>query len=155
MKINNSFKNKYKTLLQISSAMFVTIDGQYLLQLRDDKDGLPLRNHWAFFGGEVEKDEKPEDTLIREIHEELTFHINKFTWFHEAIYVFPKNKHRITKKIYYKVNIDVDEVSSMIQTEGSDMRLMNLSEILLLPNISPWDLSVIVMHEREIILFSK
>jgi 8-oxo-dGTP pyrophosphatase MutT (NUDIX family) len=139
--------------IQISSAMFVTSDGRYLLQLRDDKLGLPLRNHWAFFGGEVEKDENPQVTLVREVFEELTYKVNNFSWFHEAIYVLPRHKHRITKKVYYMVKIDSKEINSMIQNEGADMRLMLPSEILLLPNIAPWDLSVILMHERELLLF--
>ena len=47
------------------SAVIYTQDGRYLMQLRDDKPGLPLRDHWAFFGGEVDYGEAPGDAIIR------------------------------------------------------------------------------------------
>ena len=59
--------------LFIVSAVIYTADGRYLMQLRDDKPGLPLRDHWAFFGGEVDPGEAPENAIIREVQEELTY----------------------------------------------------------------------------------
>ena len=45
--------------------------GRILLQLRDDKPGLPEPGRWGLFGGMVEEGEAPEAALARELLEEL------------------------------------------------------------------------------------
>jgi len=150
----NSYSQKEKLDIYISSALLVTSDGRYLMQLRDNKQGLSLRNHWAFFGGEVEEGEDSQGALEREIFEELTYKIKKSVWFHEAIYILPQHRHRITRKAYYIVPIEFGEIKSMVQKEGAGMKLMMLSEMLQLPNIAPWDLSVAILHQREKIIFN-
>lgn len=142
-----------KPELCIASAMLVTSDGRYLLQLRDNKQGLPLKNHWAFFGGEVEEGEDYQRALEREIFEELTYKIKRSYLFHEAIYAFPNHIHKATRKAYFMVPIEADEVLTMVQKEGAAMKLMLPSDMLLLQNIAPWDLSVVLMHQRKKMIF--
>ena len=137
----------------IAAALLVTSDGRYLFQLRDDKPGLPLRNHWALFGGEVEKGEDGRAAIIREIEEELTYKARECTWFHEAIYVLPRHHRRVVRKAFFVIPVTPEEVGTMIQCEGADKRLMTLAELLTLPNIAPWDLSVVLLHQRERIIF--
>jgi 8-oxo-dGTP pyrophosphatase MutT (NUDIX family) len=137
----------------IAGALLVATDGRYLLQLRDDKPGLPLRNHWAFFGGEVEPGEDGRSAILREVEEELTYRARECTWYHEAIYVLPRHHRRIVRKAYYLMPIRPEEVGAMVQREGADMRLMTISDLLALPNIAPWDLSVALLHARERTVF--
>lgn len=137
----------------IAAALMVTSDERYLLQLRDDKPGLPLRNHWALFGGEVESGEDGRKAILREIKEELTYRARECTWFHEAIYILPRHHRRIVRKAYYVIPIRPEEVKTMVQCEGADKRLMTLTELFALPNIAPWDLSVMMLYARERELF--
>lgn len=48
-------------------------DGKFLMQLRDDKLGIPYPGHWGLFGGHLEPGESPEAGLKREILEEIEY----------------------------------------------------------------------------------
>jgi len=139
--------------LFIVSAVIHTTDARYLMQLRDDKPGLPLRDHWAFFGGEVGSGEAPSHAVLREVEEELSYQPNNCSWFHEAVYVLPRHHKRIVRKAYYAIQIEPKEVASMVQCEGADLRLMPVAEILSLQKVAPWDVSVVLLHAREDIIF--
>ena len=147
-----SFKNLVQTIV---SCIFFTHDGKYLLQLRDDKNGLPLRNHWALFGGEVEEYENEYLAIKREMHEELKFDSFDYQWFHEAIYAFPDHHIGIVRKIYFTILITNLDFINMELCEGEEKRLFNTKEILLLEKISPWDISAILLHARKNIIFPK
>jgi 8-oxo-dGTP pyrophosphatase MutT (NUDIX family) len=127
--------------------------GRYLLQLRDDKPGLPLRDHWAFFGGHVDPGESGEAALMRELYEELRYRPRAFRWYFESLAVLPRRKARVVRKIFYLVPITAAEVGSMVQGEGADMRLFTMPELLALPNIAPHDLAVIMTHAREHMIY--
>ena len=139
--------------LFIVSAVLHTKDGQYLLQLRDDKPGLPLRDHWAFFGGEVEPGEAADDAVIREVEEELRYSPNNCSWFHEAIYVLPLHHRNVVRKAYYLIQIEREEIESMVLCEGTDLKLMSVTEILALERVAPWDIAVVLLHAREDIIY--
>lgn len=150
--LDKSFKNLEQT---IASCIFYTHDGKYLLQLRDDKNGLPLRNHWALFGGEVEENESEYQAIKREMLEELKFDSIDYRWFHEAVYAFPDHHIGIVRKIYFDIPITDLDFFNMELCEGSEKRLFNTKEILLLDKISPWDISAILLHARKNIIFPK
>lgn len=133
----------------IAAAVLHASDGRYLFQLRDDKEGLPLRDHWALFGGAVEPGEDGRDAALREIHEELDYRARHCIWFHEAFYVLPRVKNRVVRKAYYLMNIEAGDVAGMTLGEGSDLKLMSLDELIVLPNIAPWDLAVVMLHARQ------
>ncbi len=133
----------------IAAAILHATDGRYLFQLRDDKPNLPLRNHWALFGGGVDAGEDGRAAVLREIREELTYEARNCSWFHESIYVLPRTRNRVVRKAFYRIDIEADEVASMTLCEGADMWLMSLDELLRLPNVAPWDLAVVMMHARQ------
>lgn len=137
----------------IAAAILVSEDGRYLFQLRDDKPNLPLRNHWALFGGEVEPGEDGRAAILREVEEELTYTARECAWYHEAIYVLPRHHRRVVRKAFYRIPILSADLGTMVQREGADMRLMTLSELVALPNIAPWDLGVVMMYARENMIF--
>jgi 8-oxo-dGTP diphosphatase len=62
-------KSEVKPLLLVAACALVDADGRVLLAQRPE--GKPMAGLWEFPGGKVEAGETPEDTLIRELAEEL------------------------------------------------------------------------------------
>lgn len=137
----------------IAAAVLNSTDGRYLMQLRDNKPGLALRDHWALFGGAVEDGESGLEAVVREIREELTYELPNCKWFHEAVYVLPRVRKRVVRKAYYLTVFDASDVDRMILCEGAQLKLMSLEELLQLRNIAPWDLATVMLHAREAKLF--
>ena len=56
-------------LVLVAACALIDVDGRVLLAERPA--GKPMAGLWEFPGGKVEAGERPEDTLIRELKEEL------------------------------------------------------------------------------------
>jgi 8-oxo-dGTP diphosphatase len=56
-------------LVLVAACALIDADGRVLLAQRPD--GKPMAGLWEFPGGKIEQDERPEQTLIRELQEEL------------------------------------------------------------------------------------
>ena len=48
-------------------------EGRWLLQLRDDIDGIVYPGTWALFGGHIESGESPAQAVQRELTEEINW----------------------------------------------------------------------------------
>jgi 8-oxo-dGTP diphosphatase len=55
------------------SALLMDEQGRLVIQLRDDKPGLPFPNCWSTLGGRIEHGETPEQAIRRELIEEIEF----------------------------------------------------------------------------------
>ena len=64
-----------KQLIIVASVALINSDNQILIAQRPKEKH--LSGLWEFPGGKVEKDESPENTLIRELKEELNVNINQ------------------------------------------------------------------------------
>lgn len=62
-------------MVLVSACALVDADGRVLMAKRPE--GKPLAGLWEFPGGKVEAGEMPEDTLIRELREELGIEVAK------------------------------------------------------------------------------
>jgi 8-oxo-dGTP diphosphatase len=58
-----------RKLLLVAACALIDVDGRVLISQRPE--GKALAGLWEFPGGKLEPGERPEETLIRELHEEL------------------------------------------------------------------------------------
>lgn len=82
-----------KQIPQLQSAHAILLfDGQYILQLRDNKPNIAVPGQWTLFGGMLAKGETPLQSIQREIFEELSIQPKKFQclWFVDYIAEFEK-----------------------------------------------------------------
>ncbi|MEH6939712.1 8-oxo-dGTP diphosphatase MutT [Bacillus sp. JJ664] len=76
-----------KKKIRVVGAVIRNNQNQILCALRSTEMSLP--NLWEFPGGKIEKDEKPEDTLVREIKEELSCEIEVSELVEEVVHEYP------------------------------------------------------------------
>ena len=62
-------------IVLVAACALVDVDGRVLLAQRPE--GKSMAGLWEFPGGKVETGERPEETLIRELHEELGIEVNE------------------------------------------------------------------------------
>lgn len=62
-------EDRTKPIVLVAACALVDADGRLLIAQRPE--GKPMAGLWEFPGGKVEKGETPEETLIRELEEEL------------------------------------------------------------------------------------
>jgi 8-oxo-dGTP diphosphatase len=62
-------------LLLVAACALIDVEKRVLIAQRPA--GKPMAGLWEFPGGKVEKGETPEDTVIRELYEELGVTVNK------------------------------------------------------------------------------
>ncbi len=63
-----------------ASSILYNSDNEVLLQQRDNKPNLPFAGYWTLFGGQIEKDESPEDAIKRELIEEIALKPHLTYW---------------------------------------------------------------------------
>ncbi|MBM3262778.1 MAG: NUDIX domain-containing protein [candidate division Zixibacteria bacterium] len=59
----------------VVSALLVRPNGEILVHLRDDDPRIVFPNVWSLIGGHAEEGETPEQTLVREVEEEIGFRV--------------------------------------------------------------------------------
>ncbi len=70
-----------KTAPKIQSAHAVLIvDGNYILQLRDNKPTIAVPGQWSLFGGKIEVGETPLQAIKREVYEELSIEPAEYSY---------------------------------------------------------------------------
>lgn len=78
---------------EIQSAHAVlTLDGKYILQLRDNKSTIAAPGKWSLFGGRIKIGETPLQTIKREVHEELSIDPPEYSYLWFADYFSPFEK---------------------------------------------------------------
>ena len=73
-----------KSFIEVSQAL-IHFRGSYLMQLRDFKEGIESPGHWGFFAGHMRAGETSEQTICREIQEELCWQPESFVYLGELI----------------------------------------------------------------------
>ena len=106
---------------EVAIAM-IESDGRWLLQLRDDIEGILYPGLWALFGGHLDPGETPEVALRRELEEEINWAGSDLEpWF----------ELRDDKRVrhFFRGPLAVP-FESLTLLEGQDMVLAELDELL-------------------------
>ncbi len=96
-------------------------DNLWLLQLRDDVEGIIAPGCWGLFGGHLEAHETPEQGLRRELREEITLEAADLkpllTWRHD---------HRLLHVFIGPLSVPIEHLQLR---EGQDLTLAGLEQI--------------------------
>ena len=76
-------------MIEVSAAI-IKKDEKILIAQRGENKSEALK--WEFPGGKIEENETPEESLVREIKEELNIDIEVMDFFDENIYEYPTGK---------------------------------------------------------------
>ena len=101
----------------------IECDGRWLLQLRDDIEGILYPGQWALFGGHLDPGETPEVALRRELEEEINWAGSDLTPWFEL-----RDGQRI--RHFFRGPLAVP-FGSLTLLEGQDMVLAELDELLI------------------------
>lgn len=91
------------------------------MQLRNDIPGIIYPGHWGFFGGHLDPGESPEDAVIRELMEEISYTppaVSKFGCYSDE---------RVLRHVFHApLTVGLDE---LVLGEGMDMGLLTPEQI--------------------------
>jgi 8-oxo-dGTP pyrophosphatase MutT (NUDIX family) len=136
-----------------ASAALITVGGtHYLMQLRDQKSGIFFPGHWGLFGGAIDLGESPEQTLRRELKEELGLSVNSVQYFTEYAFDFSFCGYGNLIRRFFEVPIERHVVDQLNLREGETMRLFTAQEILTTPRVVPFDSFALWMHASRHVL---
>ena len=131
------------------AAILVLEDGRYIMQLRDSKPEIFYPDHWGCFGGAVNDGETPEQSLRRELHEELEFSVTEAREFTRFDFDFGRLGQNKVYRIYYEVPVSTTAFSRLVLHEGSQFRAFSAAEILSQTRVTPYDAFAIWLHYRQ------
>jgi len=129
--------------------ILVGADQHYLMQLRDQKAGIFYPGHWGVFGGAIDKGETPDETLRRELEEELGLAVKSMRYFTEFSFDFSFcGLGRLTRR-YFEVPVEFAALSELILGEGAALRVFSARDLLTGPRVVPFDAFAIWMHAAQ------
>ena len=96
-------------------------ENKFLMQLRDDIEGILYPGSWGFFGGHIEVGETPESALKRELVEEINYVVEKPKFFN--FYTDSRAKRYI---FYAPLTVTIDKLEL---NEGWDLDLVPVENI--------------------------
>lgn len=133
-----------------SAAIIINPQGEFLLQLRDDKEAIFFPHHWGCFGGAIDTGESRHDTLLRELTEELgvdfsTALITPAT----TITFLPRPDARPIARYFFAVQVENDILQRIRLGEGKDVKFFSAAQVQGLVNIMPYDKFAIWLYTNS------
>lgn len=114
-------------------------DGRYLMQQRDDIQGIFYPGYWGLFGGAMEAGETPEQALVREVHEELAYEVKSPRYFTRIAFDFDFAGLGQLDRFFFLVDMAADALPGLRLGEGRAFDAFTADEILAEPRIVPYD----------------
>jgi len=119
-------------------------NNKILLQNRENMS--KFGEKWGFFGGGIEDSETPEEALVREIKEELTYNLHDFKYIGK---VFAEVIPNHSVEAYVFLSPLDDKQKHFKQKEGSGMKLFTIKEaekLKMMPGIDKKIIKLIKVH---------
>ena len=105
-------------------AVIIFYDEKKRILLQDRRGISKFGEEWGFFGGGIEKNETPEESVIREVKEELDYQLDNYSFLKEVHYVTPE--FNIT--LYAFIAPLKDKLKKFNQKEGKGMKLYSIEQ---------------------------
>lgn len=96
-------------------------EGQWLLQLRDDIEGIVHPGCWGLFGGHLDPGERAEQAILRELQEEID-------WGAPPLPLWFEHHDAQLSAYYFRGPLSVP-LAALQLNEGQDMALASLDEL--------------------------
>ncbi len=128
-------------------------DGRYLLQHRDDIEGIWYPDNWGCFGGASEQGETPLQAIKREIWEEIGFVPDRIEPFCSLDFDMSDTGSRVFYRRYFKAQITQAQVNKISLGEGKNYGLFTPEELDGQIKIVPYDSFALLLHHKRSNLF--
>jgi 8-oxo-dGTP pyrophosphatase MutT (NUDIX family) len=119
--------------LRLSDSVGVVIkteDNKYLLQLRENQQGLYFPGFWGLFGGGVKPNEDPKRTAERELYEELGVRVGSLELVMRFDFDFLPMGHKKIGRWFYSTRMSDSVVQSIRLNEGVDVKAFSPEQAL-------------------------
>ena len=134
------------------AAIIVLEDGRYLMQQRDDIQGIFYPGYWGLFGGAIEPGESAAEALVREVREELAFEVSGQRYFTKVVFDFDYAGIGALDRFFFEVDMAVAALGGLKLGEGRAFGTFTAEEILAEPRIVPYDAFALWQHiNRDLI----
>jgi 8-oxo-dGTP pyrophosphatase MutT (NUDIX family) len=133
-----------------SVAALVFMGRRYLLQHRENRQGVSYAGFWGLFGGACEPGESASEALRRELLEEISLEVVRYTPILTCTYELWFESRR-TRKTFFGIEVTQAEADGLVLGEGQGMAWCAFEEVMAMADrVVPYDLSVIALHHRDI-----
>jgi len=112
-------------MIKRGTKILLTKGDTLLLQHRDNKKGLPNANLWSLIGGEIDDRESKENSICREVLEEIGLNIENPTFLNEQ-HDF-RNGNELVSYIF-EDTIE-KEIEELTLGEGQEIRYFNYQDV--------------------------
>ncbi len=134
------------------AALIVLDDGRYLMQQRDDIQGIFYPGYWGLFGGAMEPGETAEEALVREVHEELAFDVRDLRYFTKVVFDFEFAGIGMLDRFFFEVDMAASQLPNLKLGEGRALDTFTADQVLDEPKIVPYDAFALWQHiNRDLI----
>jgi len=104
-----------------TNIIFLNDTNSVLLQLRDNKPDIPYPNMWALPGGHRDKDETPQQCILREVKEELALELKEV-----FLFIAAERSYGIEHTYWTRANFRIEDVTL---SEGQGIQWFTHDEI--------------------------
>jgi 8-oxo-dGTP diphosphatase len=120
-------------MIDVVAAILEDQTGKFLIAKR--KTGKKLAGYWEFPGGKIENGESPQQSLIRELYEEMNLEIKIGDYVGENIHFYDEGPIRL---LAYKGKITGGEIKLTDHEEYAWINLLDLKKVKLAPADIPF-----------------